>query len=331
MSAHISTLIPLILTSMVAILPSTARHSLTCLPLSSSLKVPSEGELEVQCNVTVPEEQAGLYTIQWVASEERMIANESNTDMCSSGVCVLNSIVNVPGSSPVFVQKVDLIVILTKEQKADVVEDERVFELVVGSYTNLILIVVSAVATILILLVISVLVLRYRRRRRAFGESEGDTRRASNDSDPWQEVDLRPGHIVAGELGQSAPDGDNDSFASADDIGVLNVAFDDAIDNLTSIANDNFSNRPISRFIAQMSRGSEQEAVEIQDVDEVVPVGRARVAIGGGADTGAGQVNVRDHEEVDVLQRDLGSGYTTIRQPATGDIGFIPTTSLIFQ
>ena len=44
---------------------------------------------------------------------------------------------------------------------------------------------------------------------------------------------FRPGHIVAGELGQSAPDGDNDSFASADDIGVLNVAFDDAIDNLT--------------------------------------------------------------------------------------------------
>ena len=57
MSAHISIIIPLILTSMVAILPSTARHSLTCLPLSSSLKVRSEGELEVQCNVTVPEEQ----------------------------------------------------------------------------------------------------------------------------------------------------------------------------------------------------------------------------------------------------------------------------------
>ena len=48
---------------------------------------------------------------------------------------------------------------------------------------------------------------------------------------------FRPGHIVAGDmegqLGQSAADGDNDSFASADDIGVLNIAFDDAIDNLT--------------------------------------------------------------------------------------------------
>ena len=35
----------------------------------------------------------------------------------------------------------------------------------------------------------------------------------------------------------AADDGDNDSFASADDIGVLNVAFDDAIDNLTRFNN----------------------------------------------------------------------------------------------
>ena len=41
-------------------------------------------------------------------------------------------------------------------------EDERVFELVVGDYTNLILIVLAAVATVLLLVVISVLALRYR-------------------------------------------------------------------------------------------------------------------------------------------------------------------------
>ena len=58
--------------------------------------------------------------------------------------------------------QIDLIVILTKEEKADLVEDERVFELVVGDYTNLILIVLAAFATILFLVVISVLVLRYR-------------------------------------------------------------------------------------------------------------------------------------------------------------------------
>ena len=50
----------LILTSMVVTLPPTvslASRSLTCLPSSSSLEVPSEGELKVQCNVAVPEEQ----------------------------------------------------------------------------------------------------------------------------------------------------------------------------------------------------------------------------------------------------------------------------------
>ena len=50
--------------------------------------------------------------------------------------------------------QVDLIVILTKEQKADVVEDERVFELVVGSYTILILIVLT-MFTILIILILT--------------------------------------------------------------------------------------------------------------------------------------------------------------------------------
>ena len=43
------------------------------------------------------------------------------------------------------------------------------------------------------------------------------------------------------------------------------------------------------------------------------------------------QVAVRDHEEVEVLQRDLGSGYTTIRQSDSGYTGFIPTSSLIFH
>ena len=90
--------------------------------------------------------------------------------------------------------------------------------------------------------------LRRRRQARAFGNGGQEERRASNDSDPWQEVDLRfswnvfecsaekqfrPGRIVVEEEGQRASDRDNDSFASADDIGVLNEAFDDAIDNLT--------------------------------------------------------------------------------------------------
>ena len=56
------------------------------------------------------------------------------------------------------VLQVDLIVVLTKE----VVEDERVFELVIGNYTNLIIIVIAAVTTFLFLVVASMLALRYR-------------------------------------------------------------------------------------------------------------------------------------------------------------------------
>jgi hypothetical protein len=54
-----------------------------------------------------------------------------------------------------------------------------------------------------------------------------------------------------------------------------------------SISNDNFANRPISRYISQMSGRS--PADEPEEVDAAV-VGRARVALGGGADLGAGQV-----------------------------------------
>ena len=48
------------LTSLMAAHPpsSTTSHSLTCLPSSSSIEVPSDGELlNVQCNVTVPKTQ----------------------------------------------------------------------------------------------------------------------------------------------------------------------------------------------------------------------------------------------------------------------------------
>ena len=86
----------------------------------------------------------------------------------------------------------------------------------------------------------------------------------------WQEVDLRPPPLVAVEVQD-----DTDSFASADDIGVLNLAFDDAVDNLTSLSNDNFANRPISRFISQMSAGGPAE-VEVVGAAAVPAVGTAR-------------------------------------------------------
>merc|ERR1719305_446045 len=109
-SPHISTL-PLILTSLLTHLPlvtlltrlpPTATHSLTCLPSSSSIEVPSDGELEVQCNVTVPNTQEAFYTIQWVTNKKGMISNVSYNYICSSDICVLNSIASVAGSSPFF-------------------------------------------------------------------------------------------------------------------------------------------------------------------------------------------------------------------------------------
>ena len=63
--AQISTL-PLFLTSLVVTLPCRASldtHSLACLPSSSSLEVPSEGELKVQCNVTVAEDQVCFWFV----------------------------------------------------------------------------------------------------------------------------------------------------------------------------------------------------------------------------------------------------------------------------
>ena len=109
-SPHISTL-PLILTSLATHLPlvTLATHSLTCLPSSSSIEVPSDGELEVQCNVTVPNTQVcfwvlfsllnsnkdcrsylmatikmqeAFYTIQWVTNKEGMISNVSYDYIC---------------------------------------------------------------------------------------------------------------------------------------------------------------------------------------------------------------------------------------------------------
>ena len=36
-------------------------------------------------------------------------------------------------------------------------------------------------------------------------------------------------------------------------------------------------------------------------------------------------------QELEVVQEDLGSGYTTVRKIDSGDYGFLPTTSLIFD
>ena len=73
---------------------------------------------------------------------------------------------------------------------------------------------------------------------------------------------------------------------------------------MTSVSNDNYADRPISRYISQISASRRQESQadvpihdEFGDEDDILPsLGRAVVAVGGGADLGAGQIRVRDHE-----------------------------------
>ena len=119
------------------------------------------------------------------------------------------------------------------------------------------------------------------------------------------------------------------------------------IDNLTSISNENFTDRPISRFISQISASRAVQDPEFLDADDLPCLRLATVALGGGADQGAGQLSVRDYEvsplapshygciysyqELEVVQEDLGSGYTTVRKIDSGEYGFLPTTSLILH
>ena len=71
----------------------------------------------------------------------------------------------------------------------------------------------------------------------------------------------------------------------------------DLIDNnLTSISNENYADRPISRFISQISAVRAQEDPEFVSADDLPALRRATVALGGGADLGAGQLRVRDYE-----------------------------------
>ena len=82
--------------------------------------------------------------------------------------------------------------------------------------------------------------------------------------------------------------------------------------------------------------------------NDLPSLGRVEVAVGGGADLGAGQLVLRDHEVrshtkcfkiklrdslqvVDVIQRDTGTGYTTVRKINTEEYGFVPSSSLILS
>ena len=102
-SPRISTLL-LVLTFLLTRLPPTATHSLSCLPSSSSIEVPSDGELKVHCNVTVPKTQVCFWLLfspwkietkmsgdDWVRADMREICEDSYScdDMDSSYIAVV--------------------------------------------------------------------------------------------------------------------------------------------------------------------------------------------------------------------------------------------------
>ena len=207
---------------------------------------------------------------------------------------------------------------------------EQTFKLIFGNNTNLILIAVGSVfGTLILVSVISgsiLLVIRKRRRPRTGDGIGGNHSSQDAQEDDWHDVDLRADDLRS----QQILPRQSDDFSEHENVGVTNNGYEDVLDNLTSLANENFSERPISKFISQMSAEPIVVDPEFVDADRLPAMGTARVALGGGADLGAGQVHVRDHEELEVIQRDLGSGYTAIRKISTGEYGFLPTSSLIF-
>ena len=71
-------------------------------------------------------------------------------------------------------------------------------------------------------------------------------------------------------------------------------------DDLTGLQNENYHDRPISRYIAQLSTNSRRAFdPEFINGEATLPsLGRAEVAVGGGSDRGAGQLRLRDLEVI---------------------------------
>ena len=69
-------------------------------------------------------------------------------------------------------------------------------------------------------------------------------------------------------------------------------------DDLTGLQNENYHDRPISRYISRLSSNSRRAFdPDFSDGEADLPsMGRAEVAIGGGSDRGAGQLRLRDLE-----------------------------------
>jgi len=199
-------------------------------------------------------------------------------------------------------------------------DDEMIQRFPLSTGNNTVLILISVFASLGGVLLLSFLfsIIFLRRRKRYQNNPQRQSQvvvdNTAEDNEVWFNVNL------------NSPRSGNNSF--------FNSSFENDNNIFTTIENENYNDLPISRYISQISstqsrRDSDQEFSD-SDISEISCLGKAVIAIGGGADLGAGQISVRDHEEVDVIQQDFGTGYTAIRKRDTGEYGFLPTTSLVF-
>jgi len=275
---------------------------------------------KIICNVSVHIDDKVKF--EWFTEN----LHNSNVNITNFDDIIINgAIKNVTSIATIFIDQKSSI----RKGKATIVvnsiinDDNKMmkkFELTTGDNTDLILI--SVFASIGgILLVSSIFLIIYLRRRKSqhvYNPRQPHTIVDNNadDNEVWFNVDL------------NSPRSGNNSF--------FNNGFEnDNNNNMRTIENENYNDLPISRYISQMSstqsrRDSDQDFSD-SDISDISCLGKAVIAIGGGADLGAGQISVRDHEEVDVIQQDFGTGYTAIRKRDTGEYGFLPTTSLVFR
>jgi len=279
-----------------------------CNPQEKAINLAESSKVVLECKVVVAVGE--MPEFEWSTSDSQAIKKIKTTEHTAQQGAWKNvtSIFTIysKDKSPTFITEVDVQVVVNfKAEKST----KQTFKLMLGYSNTLILIIVGCVLGSLIVFttVVGSVFVGFRRKKQLAGEGiDGNHPAQNSKEDDWQDVDLRANDLQP----QQGIQGNSDGFSEVDAV----------FDNFTSLANENFTNKPI---ISQIP--------EFVEADCLPSMGKATVAVGGMADLGAGQVHVRDHEELEVIQRDLGSGYTAIRKISNGEYGFLPTSSLVFS
>ena len=183
-------------------------------------------------------------------------------------------------------------------------DDEMIQRFPLSTGNNTVLILISVFASLggvlLLSFLFSIIFLRRRKRyqNNPQRQSQAVVDNTAEDNEVWFNVNLN-----------SPRSGNNSFFNSSFEVQFIpylrfrkTYSFILQNDNniFTTIENENYNDLPISRYISQISstqsrRDSDQEFSD-SDISEISCLGKAVIAIGGGADLGAGQISVRDHE-----------------------------------